>query len=307
MIKLLVNKLALIVISIPFLHWLGILYARNHPRFGASSFRRNSVNTELTYVDYLQKVLAGDLGQVGLVPISELIYQPFWNSLVLIGFAVVTTAVLGSLIGFLSISKKTMRVRPWGLILTTAGSSIPGFLLGGVVISILVYQTLYNGLSKTPLPMSGYGIDEHLILPMVVLAVRPTLHVSKVTAGLLENELQKDYIRTARSKGAYWSRVFWNHAFRNIIAPVIVVIGQSMRLIVGGLLIAEMMFLWPGIGRFFVYSIAANENLQGQFQYFAHPELIAILSVIMGVLLLTADLIASVCTYLADPRLREER
>lgn len=305
MTRVLIRKLGLIIVSIPFLHWLGILYARNHPHFGRNRFGGPAADPSLTYWDYAQKALSGDLGQIGLVPINDVIFARLLNSLVLILCAVLITAVLGTLLGFAVISKQTRRIRPLGLVLTTAGSSIPGFLLGGVVISIIVYQTLYGGLQQTILPMSGYGIDEHLVLPMLVLAVRPTLYVSKVTAGLLENELQKEYIRTARSKGARWLRIFWKHAFRNIIAPVIIVIGQSMRLIVGGLLIVEMMFLWPGIGQFFVYAIAANENLQGQFQYFAHPELIAILAVMMGVLLLTADLIATLCTYLADPRLRE--
>lgn len=304
-IKLILRKLVVIIIAIPILHWIGIQYARSHPRFGGVSFRRSNVDTERTYWEYAQSALNGDFGSVNNVDIVELLYQPFWNSLVLIGFAIMVTAVLGILLGFLSVSRHTMRIRPVGLLLTTAGSSIPGFLLGGVVIALIVYQTLYGGLKQTPLPMSGYGINEHLILPLLVLAVRPTLHLAKVTAGLLENEMQKDYIRTARSKGAKWRRIYWSHAFSNIIAPIIVVLGQSMRFIVGGLLIVEMMFLWPGVGRFFVYAIAANENLQGQFQYFAHPELIAALSIIMGVLLLTADLIASVSTYVTDPRLRE--
>ncbi|MCA9980276.1 MAG: ABC transporter permease, partial [Anaerolineales bacterium] len=158
-----------------------------------------------------------------------------------------------------------------------------------------------------PIPISGFGLDAHLILPLIVLAVRPTLHLAKVTAGLLENELQQDYIQVAQSKGLPWRKIYWGHAFRNVIAPVTIVAGQATRFIVAGLLIAEMMFLWPGIGRFFVFAVAANENLQGQLQFYGNPYLIAALAVLMGLMLLTADLVADVCAYLADPRLREKR
>lgn len=308
MVRLLVRKLFLIVAAVPFLHWLGITYARNHPGFGAISYiRNNTIDTELTYTGYLQKVLMGDFGKVGIVPITEVLADPLKNSLVLIAISLFITAVLGLLLGFTAISFETQRTRPWSLILTTAGASIPGFLLGGIVISIIVYQTLYSGLAKTPIPISGYGLDSHLILPLLVLATRPTLHIAKVTAGLLENELQKNYVRAARGKGVRWFRLLWRHAFRNIIAPVLIVIGQSLRLIVGTLLIAEMMFLWPGIGRFFVYAVISNESFSAGTQFFAHPELIAALTVLMGLILLTADLLASLCAYLADPRLRESQ
>lgn len=307
MLRLFLRKLGFILISIPILHWVGVQYARLHPRFNRPGFRGSLPDPELTYRAYFDQALAGDFGRIGTVSIPDLLGNPILNSLRLVGLAVLLTIVVGMLIGFLSISIKTGRVRPWSLILTTAGSSIPGFLLGGVVITIIVYQTLYGGLKKTPLPISGYGLDLHLVLPLLVLATRPALHLAKVIAGLLEHELQKDYIRTARGKGARWGRVLRVHALRNIIAPIIVVVGQSMRLIVGGLLVVEMMFSWPGIGRFFVYAIVANENLRGQAQYFANPYLIAALSVIMGVLLLTADLIASLATQAADPRLRQAR
>ena len=319
LLRLIINKLLLIIVLIPILHIVGFYYARFHPSF----FRPGGLNRDLeageanSYLAYLRQILLErDLGQVGGAGIGDLLAKPFANSLILIILAVLITGLAGVLLGFLSVSPKTRRLRPLGLILTSAGASIPGFLLGGLVIAVIVYQTLYGGVNRTwlpmngcgenaPLPFSSCGIDKHLILPLLVLAIRPMLHVAKVTAGLLENELSKDYIRTARSKGARWPRVHLRHALSNILAPIIIVIGQSLRFIVGGLLIAELMFFWPGIGRFFVYAIVANENFRGQFRFFAHPELIASLTVLIGLIILTADLFTALATYLVDPRLRE--
>ncbi len=313
------GKLTLIIVFIPILHIVGFYYARFHPSF----FRPGGLNRNLaagadySYTDYLERIfLNGDFGHVGGADMVDLVSKPFFNSLFLIILAILFTAIGGVLLGFLAVSPREMHIRPLGLLLTSAGASIPGFLLGGVVIAIIVYQTLYGGLKQTWLPMSGCGqqyplpfsscgFDKHLILPLIVLAVRPMLHVARVTAGLLESELHKNYIRTARSKGARWIRIYWTHAMRNILAPIIILLGQSLRFIVGGLLIAELMFFWPGIGRFFVYAIVANENLRGQFRFFAHPELIATLAVLMGAIILVADLIASLAAHLADPRLRE--
>lgn len=316
MFRLIVNKLLLMAVLLPVLHVVGYIYATNHPSFFRASQRNGG--EEASYLSYLTGIVqTGDFGEVGGAPIDSLVAKPFFNSLILIAFSMALIGGIGLLIGLLSISPKSGRPRPFAFILTSAGASIPGFLLGGLVIAIIVYQTLYGQLGQTWLPMSGCGegvplpftscsLDKHLILPLVVLAVRPTLHVAKMTASLLESELQKDYIRTARSKGARWLRVFTRHALRNVISSIIVLLGQSMRYVVGGLLIAELMFFWPGIGRLFVYAVVANENLSGQFRFFAHPELIATLAVLLGFMVLSADLIASLSAYLADPRLRHQ-
>lgn len=306
MLRLILRKLALLTVLLPLLNFIGFQYALIHPYFFAPRSFGQKQSDGHFYANYLAGIAQGDFGSAGSAAITSLLATPLLNSLILIGTALLLTAVLGVLIGYSTISPQTGRVRPWGLILTTAGASIPGFLLGGVIISIIVYRTLYGQLGRSPLPLNGYGLDSHLILPLIVLALRPVLQLSKVTSGLLENELQKNYIRAVRSQGAGWARVFWRHAFYNILSPLIVVLGQSLRFIIGGLLIAETMFLWPGIGRFFVLATVANENIQGQQLYFANPPLLAALAPLMGGLLLTADLIADLIAYAADPRLRHQ-
>jgi ABC-type dipeptide/oligopeptide/nickel transport system permease component len=88
-----------------------------------------------------------------------------------------------------------------------------------------------------------------------------------------------------------------------MLSPVLITIGEAMRLMVGGLVIVEAIFLWPGIGRIFLYSIGLRLDARPPFGYFGNPELIAILAVILGGILLITDLVISVLAYQLDPRL----
>jgi peptide/nickel transport system permease protein len=192
-----------------------------------------------------------------------------------------------------------------GLFVLSAGSSMPGFLLGGVLLAGMVYLVFFTESTSTFLPISGYGLDEHLILPVLVLAIQPTLHLAKVVAGLLENELQKDYIQVARSKGLSWQRLLWSHALPNMISPILVTIGESVRLMVGALVIIEAVFIWPGIGRIFLFTIGLRLDARPPGVYFGNPPLLAAIAVVLGAILLLSDLLFSLLAYTADPRLRQ--
>ena len=155
----------------------------------------------------------------------------------------------------------------------------------------------------TLLPISGFGIDRHLVLPVIVLSIQPTFHLAKVITGLVENELHKDYIQVANSKGLTWVQLVRRHVWPNILSPVLVTIGEAMRIMVGALVIVEAIFLWPGIGRILLYSVGLRLDAGPAGAFFGNPNLIAILAVIMGSWLLLADLIANVLAYRYDPRI----
>jgi peptide/nickel transport system permease protein len=180
---------------------------------------------------------------------------------------------------------------------------MPGFVFGAIVLSLLMYQLLYAGSPTTLLPISGFGLDAHLILPVIVLSIQPAFHLAKVTSGLLESELQKDYFQVANSKGLSWRQLLRRHAWPNMVSSLLITMGQAFRLMVGALVIVEAIFLWPGIGRIFLHSLGLRLDAGPAGAFFGSPELIAILAVIMGSWLLIADLIVSVLAYRSDPRL----
>jgi peptide/nickel transport system permease protein len=303
--RLITRKLLLMVIFLPLLNLVGYTYAQVHPRLFTSALGNAVTATFEPYPVYLRGVLAGNLGRVDRVPVAEILSGPVQNSLVLVAFALVTAIVFGMLLGLVSVSPRSKRMSTSGLFVLAAGSSMPGFLLGGVLLSIMVYLLFFTDAKRTFLPISGYGLDEHLILPVLVLAIQPTLHLAKVVAGLLENELQKDYIQVARSKGLSWPQLLWSHALPNMMSPILVTIGESVRLMVGALVIIEAVFIWPGIGRIFLFTIGLRLDARPPGVYFGNPPLLAAIAVVLGAILLLADLLFSVLAYSFDPRLSQ--
>ncbi len=310
MARLLGRKLLLILSLLPLLNLLGYQYAVAHPRYnpsvGASllTLGRYSEMGFPSYVEYVRQLAHGSLGDYKGVPIGEVLKEPVRNSLWLLGIALLASALIGPGLGLASVSRRTLRTRTWALLLYTAGLSMPGFLLGVLAIGAMIYASLQWGPDARILPLSGYGLDEHLILPVLVLASRPTLQVARLTANLLENELQQDYMRVAKSKGLDWARLLWRHAFSNTASAVAVAIGHSSRLLISGLVIVETLFLWPGVGRLLMYDLGIRSDGRADLSFFAHPQLLAALAVVFGAMLLFSDLIASILAYWLDPRQR---
>lgn len=305
MARLITRKLILLIFFLPLLNYIGYSYAQLHPDLIHSPLG-NTVSQDFEpYGTYLRGVLfAGDLGNVGQQTVSQILAGTIQNSLLLVGAALIASILGGLLIGLLAVSPRTRRISSAGLVVLTAGASLPGFLLGGVLLAGMVYLVFFTDATQTFLPISGYGLDEHLFLPVLALAIQPTLHLAKVVAGLLEDELQKDYILVALSKGLGWWRLVWSHAIPNMISPILITIGGSVRLMVGALLIIEAIFIWPGIGRIFLLAIGLRLDARPLGVFFGNPPLLAAIAVLLGAVLLLADLLFSVLAYQFDPRLR---
>lgn len=306
MVKLLGRKLALAAILLPALNFIAFTYAVYHPRlnrYGESQSLALS-DEQPSYLAYLSRLFQGDFGTVGTASVNNILTEAIVNSVVLVAIALAFIIVLGPLLGLLSISRRTRRISPLGLIITTLGASMPGFFFGVAIISLMLYNALLNG-ARMPLPMSGFGLDEHLILPVFVLASRPVLQVARLTANLIESELQQDYIRVAQSKGLGWLGLSFSHILPNISAAVVTTIGQSARLLVPGIIIVETLFIWPGLGRMLMLTIGIRTDGRGAGQYFAHPELLAALTVIFALWLVLSDILTDLTIYRLDPRMRQ--
>lgn len=328
MATILVRKLALLLVLVPLLHLAGFWYAqRTFPQLldtigsvasggdasGASaSLAVPGRNSDVapppfwsTYRVYAAQTLRGDLGRVGGVPLRNQVVRPLLNSAVLVGLALVLTLALGFPIGIAALSRRTGRVSAPATLVLTAGSSLPSYFFAAVTISLVIYtvRSGYRPLREI-LPWQGFGFDQHLILPLLALAVRPVFYVARVVAGLVEDELQQDYVRTARSKGVPWRGILWRHALPNIMSPVLVAIGQSLRIVAGQLIVIEALFNWPGLGRMFLAATGIRTDGGPPSPFFGNPFILSTFAVVFGLFLLSTDLIASLLTYGADPRQR---
>ena len=307
MFQLVRNKLIISLILLPGLNFLAFLYALHHPRlnpYTGQSGRLTDLDAPPRYLDYLFGLLRGDLGAVNGSPVLGIVQSASLNSLLLLAISLLIIIFAGPILGMLSISRRKQGITAFGLLLTTLGASMPGFFFGVAIIALMVYNTLLTGRSM-PLPMSGFGLDKHLVLPVLVLASRPSLQIARITANLIEQELQQDYFQVARSKGlSHWA-IYIKHILPNINAALVTGLGQSARLLIPGIIIVETLFLWPGLGRLFMLVVGVRTDGRLQGQYFAHPELLAAITLIFAFWLLLTDMVSSLIAYRLDPRLRD--
>ena len=266
--------------------------------------------TFATYPEYLRNVLEGDLGLMRLQefgaaegPITELMALALPRSLVLLGVAVVFSVIVGIAAGFMSINYKTYRTNPLALVVSIAGFSMPGFYMAILVIYVMIWAAMNYGQGAFFLPTMGYGVDRHLVLPVLALSARPTAEIARLTAELLSEELPKDYIRVARSKGLSEQAVIRGHAFRNVVAAVINALSNSWAYLLGSLVIIETVFNWGGIGEALVNAVTFSQYAGSRF----NPALVAGLATAMALLFLLADLVTGLTARALDPRLRRAR
>lgn len=316
MLRLLGRKLLLILILLPLLNFIGYSYALLAPKLFANSMpflapqdvrNLDEISTGASYLTYARNLLGGDWGHIGAIPVVEALLPSLGRSMILIITAVFIMTLLGPLLGFFSVSRRTRRLTPLGLLISTVGLSLPRFFLGGAIIAAMLYGIIFVGQNGTLFPLSGYGLDIHLVLPLVVLSTGPTLRIAGVTATLLEQELQKDYVRFAQSRGFSWTAVYFRHALPNIAPAILVTLGNALRMLIGGLIVVETLFLWPGIGRIFMSVMGLRINVREPLPYFLHAETLAMLAVLFGLWLLIVDLIVSVGSYWLDPRLQNNK
>ena len=256
------------------------------------------------YPDYLRGALRGDLGVVqrwqGNFLILESIADRLPRSLTLLGIAVSFSIAVGITVGLLSVNYRTQRTNPLALILSLAGFSMPGFYMGILVLYLIIWAAMNKGEVTFSLPISGYGLDEHLVLPVMALAARPTAEIARLTAELLGEELSKEYIRAARAKGLPDRVVIVRHAFRNVVAAVVNAMGNSWSYLIGSLVIIERVFSWGGMGQGLIDSVTFNQFAGSSF----NPALVASFATALALLFLLADLITELAAWSLDPRLR---
>jgi peptide/nickel transport system permease protein len=138
------------------------------------------------------------------------------------------------------------------MLLALLGQSVPSFWLGIMLIMIFgVYVPL--------LPISGRGTLLHLVLPGVTLAAFPLARNARLSRSSVLEVLHQEFVRTARAKGVPEFGVVYRHALRNALIPVVTVIGLQLGFLLGGSVIVETIFAWPGVGRAIVQAIGNKD------------------------------------------------
>lgn len=243
------------------------------------------------YGDYMARVLLkGDFGisWVAKVPAEDLIAVALWPTLELAIAAQIITALLAIPLGIISAVKRYSLTDNATILIVLIFQAMPLFWLGIVLIVIF-------GVWLKWLPASGSESWENLVLPAFTLAayILP-LSMRLVRSGMLE-VLSQDYIRTARAKGVEERDVLMRHALRNAMIPLVTVTGIQFGALLGGAVVTETVFSWPGLGRLAVDSIRFGD----------FPVVQAVVIIFSGFTIL-ANLAADVAAAWIDPRIRFE-
>ena len=240
------------------------------------------------YARFLTGALQGDFGKSIRhgEPAFGLVLERMPATFELAGAALVIALALSIPAGIISAVRRNTVVDYVSTVFALLGQSMPTFWLGIMLI-------LFFSVSLNLLPSSGRGTLEHLILPAVTLGLFTTARITRLTrSGMLE-VLNQDYIRTARAKGVSDPPVVWKHALKNAAIPIVTIVGIELGTLLGGSVITETIFAWPGVGRLSVQAIYNRDYPVVQASVF----LLATTFVLVN---LFVDLIY---TYL-DPRIR---
>jgi peptide/nickel transport system permease protein len=206
------------------------------------------------YVKYLWQVAQGDFGRsfVHGRPAIQVVLDRLPATIELTVVAMVIGVSLAIPAGVLSAVKRDSIFDRVVTILVMLGQSVPAFWLGMLVILLFSVQLQV-------LPVSGRGTLAHLVLPGLTLAMWPLTLTARLTrAGMLE-VLSQDYIRTARAKGLSDLVVTSRHALRNALIPIVTVLGINLGGMLGGAVLTETVFAWPGVGTLVLASVLARD------------------------------------------------
>jgi ABC-type dipeptide/oligopeptide/nickel transport system permease component len=247
------------------------------------------------YALFLGRVVHGDLGTSFRLarPVSEVIGNALWPTVQLALAALLLQIVIGVPLGGLAATRRNRPADSLAQVLALLGQSAPTFFLGPLLIYLLAYKT---GL----FPISGYGeglLDRlwHLFLPALTLAAGGTALYTRIVRSDLIETLGEDYVRTARAKGLPASRVLLHHALRNALLPLVTLIALDLGTLLGGAVVTEAIFSWPGIGREAVNGIL-------------NMDLPVILGIVMfaAIAIVLVNLVVDVVYARLDPRVRLE-
>ncbi len=240
------------------------------------------------YLDFLSKALHGDFG-VSLrqqQPTFQLIADRMPATLQLAGAAMAIALVVGLPLGVLA---ATHRGSIWDNALMLGGllgQSMPVFWLG--LLLIMVFAV---GLGW--FPVAGAGGLDHLVLPAVTLGLFSTAYIARMARSSTLEVLGKDYVRTARAKGVSERGVVVRHALRNALIPLVTVVGLQFGALLGGAVITETIFAWPGVGRLTIQAIQTKDL----------PLVEACVILLASIFVLVNLVVDLLYTYL-DPRIR---
>ena len=202
------------------------------------------------FVRYFERLMHGDLGHSLRTkrPVSTEIGDRFMPTLLLTVTSMVWSVIFGLVIGVVSGVWRNRLPDRVGMTVAVSGISFPAFALGMVLMQIFSVELGW-------LPTVGAGTWKHYILPSITLGAGVAAVMARFTRAAFVEVMQEDYVRTARAKGLAERVVIIKHTFRNALIPVVTMMGLQFGFLLGGSIVVETVFAWPGVGMLLVDSV----------------------------------------------------
>lgn len=206
------------------------------------------------YITFMTNMIKGDFGisMKTRKPVSEEISSRFIPTLTLALSSMAWAVIFGLIIGTVAAIKRNQWPDYLCMFTAVSGISLPNFWLGLLFIELFSVKL---GL----LPTGGYGSLKHYVLPSLTLGAGIAAVIARFTRSSLMEVLKEDYIRTARAKGLLERIVILKHAIKNAMIPVVTMIGLQFGFLLGGSIVVETVFSWPGLGRLMIDSISFRD------------------------------------------------
>ena len=252
----------------------------------------------IRYFIWLGDLLHGDFGISYRTSqeVSLMISQRIMPSLMLTGTGILAAMLVGVPLGIISAYKPNSVWDHISTFISFIGASVPNFFLSLLLIYVLAVKLKWfptSGMQSSG--MSGNLLDllHHLALPAFVCGIQPIGNYIKQTRSSVLEVLNDEYIKTARSKGLTNVVIVLKHAFRNALIPIVTTISLSIPFLIGGAVVTEQIFAWPGIGSLMITAITSRD----------YPVIMGVAVLICGVVLV-ANLILDLIYAALDPRIK---
>jgi peptide/nickel transport system permease protein len=241
------------------------------------------------YFRFVQDAVRGDLG-ISLRynrPVVELVAERLPATAELAIASMLMAVALGIPLGVAAAANARTPADRAIMLLTLLGQSVPLYWLGILLIQLLVTQA-----RLLPVSGSGGGDPRYLVLPALTLATFPLARVARLTRASMLDVLQAEYLLTARAKGLTRRAILYVHGLRNALVPVLTVIGLQFGVLLGGAVVTETVFAWPGLGQLSVQAALARDLplLQG-------------IALLASLVFVVVDLLMDILGARLDPRI----
>lgn len=250
------------------------------------------------YARWLALVARGDLGRSFWTrrPVLPEVLDRFQATLVLTSTGLLLSTVLGIALGVASATRPNSLLDRVSALASLFGASMPVFWLGIVLMVVFALWLGWLPASGMYAPYGGGNLQDllaHLALPAVTIAAASTTIVARLTRSTLLDVLGQDYVRTARAKGLGEGRVVVRHGLQNALIPIVTVVGVQVGYLLGGAVLTETVFAWPGVGTLMLQAI-----LQRDFPLVQGCVLIVALTFVL------VNLVVDLLYAWLDPRIR---